>query len=345
MMKRKNGRPSSCEPCRIAKLRCDHTRPVCGRCSRKGKPNGCVYHPAPLTHAKRADTDSHGVESRRDLITTITHKNTLLAGQWKRYRVAATVGESSNKLSTPSTSSTGLGPQASIGFLGSTSYWADFDENDRASPRTAVAWSTKAGSTPAPESETANFSDHGQVESGAQILALLFEDVSLYETIIRRQLDSSCIWVLGWPIIAAMFNSIDRLRGNLSLSKTVQTPADLTALSQTLFENSRRLTQTWEESTTMAEFIEATFPRWEMIGLLFAAIGTAVATLPKGHDIIQYDESTIVDADKLARMCADIVEICLGFCNTGVVTDGLSWLLLQQLMLLTHVYGDRGMYE
>lgn len=117
MMKRKNGRPSSCEPCRIAKLRCDHTRPVCGRCSRKGQPNSCVYHPAPLTHAKRASTGLNSVEIRRDLITTPICRSTLLASQWNRYRVtAAAVSESSNKLSPPSVSSTGLGQPTSIGF-------------------------------------------------------------------------------------------------------------------------------------------------------------------------------------------------------------------------------------
>lgn len=344
MLRRKNGRPSSCEPCRIAKLRCDHTRPVCGRCARKRDPNACVYHPAPLTHAKRADTDSSPAESRRDSITTTIHKNTSLAGQWKRYRVAAAVSESSSKVSPASVSSTGLASQAPTGFLGSTSYWADFDENDRPSPRTPMAWSTKAsGSAPSPESQNQNLPDHGQVESGAQILALLFEDVPLFETIIKRQLDNSCIWILGWPIMAELFNSIDSLGDNSSLSKSVRTAADLTALSRTLFDNSRCLTQT-SQSTTMVEFVEATFARWETIGLLFAAIGTAAATLPKGHNPIQLDESTVVDADKLARVCSDVSEICLGFCNIGVVTDGLCWLLFQQLTLLNHIYGDRGMY-
>lgn len=34
------------------KLKCDHALPTCGRCSRRNKPEACIYHPAPLTKAR-----------------------------------------------------------------------------------------------------------------------------------------------------------------------------------------------------------------------------------------------------------------------------------------------------
>ncbi|KAE8345283.1 hypothetical protein BDV24DRAFT_125705 [Aspergillus arachidicola] len=46
---RRNGTLQSCEPCRKAKLRCDHARPVCGRCTTKKITAKCFYHPAPMT--------------------------------------------------------------------------------------------------------------------------------------------------------------------------------------------------------------------------------------------------------------------------------------------------------
>lgn len=46
---RKNGKLASCEPCRKAKVRCDHSRPTCARCRRRGLTSRCFYHPAPLT--------------------------------------------------------------------------------------------------------------------------------------------------------------------------------------------------------------------------------------------------------------------------------------------------------
>ncbi|KAJ5300953.1 uncharacterized protein N7443_005955 [Penicillium atrosanguineum] len=45
--RRHNGQPQACEPCRKAKIRCDHANPKCSRCVRRSL--DCVYHPAPLT--------------------------------------------------------------------------------------------------------------------------------------------------------------------------------------------------------------------------------------------------------------------------------------------------------
>lgn len=47
--RRRNGSQASCEPCRKGKVRCDHRRPACSRCTRRGNPSKCWYHPAPLT--------------------------------------------------------------------------------------------------------------------------------------------------------------------------------------------------------------------------------------------------------------------------------------------------------
>lgn len=51
---RRNGTHASCEPCRIGKIRCDHQRPVCGRCQRRGMVSKCYVHPNPLTKSQRS---------------------------------------------------------------------------------------------------------------------------------------------------------------------------------------------------------------------------------------------------------------------------------------------------
>ncbi|OQE27975.1 hypothetical protein PENFLA_c005G04232 [Penicillium flavigenum] len=53
--KRHNGQPQACEPCRKAKVRCDHTSPKCSRCVLRSL--DCIYHPAPMT--KRRPPISH----------------------------------------------------------------------------------------------------------------------------------------------------------------------------------------------------------------------------------------------------------------------------------------------
>lgn len=47
--RRRNGSQASCEPCRKGKLRCDHQKPTCATCHRRGRESRCFYHPAPLT--------------------------------------------------------------------------------------------------------------------------------------------------------------------------------------------------------------------------------------------------------------------------------------------------------
>lgn len=47
--RRRNRSLASCEPCRKGKIRCDHGKPICASCQRRGLHSQCWYHPAPLT--------------------------------------------------------------------------------------------------------------------------------------------------------------------------------------------------------------------------------------------------------------------------------------------------------
>lgn len=52
--RRLNGRLAACDTCRARKVACDHTRPVCNRCRRKGRGSDCVYsEPEPRPSASR----------------------------------------------------------------------------------------------------------------------------------------------------------------------------------------------------------------------------------------------------------------------------------------------------
>ncbi|KAF2646414.1 hypothetical protein P280DRAFT_544778 [Massarina eburnea CBS 473.64] len=54
---RRNGKPASCEPCRLNKTKCDHAYPKCDRCVQRGIVDKCFYHPAPLTKQRTADNE------------------------------------------------------------------------------------------------------------------------------------------------------------------------------------------------------------------------------------------------------------------------------------------------
>lgn len=53
LLSRRNGKAASCEPCRKAKIRCDHQKP-CSRCQQRGLSAKCIFHPAPLTRPRRS---------------------------------------------------------------------------------------------------------------------------------------------------------------------------------------------------------------------------------------------------------------------------------------------------
>lgn len=42
-LRRLNGRLQACEPCRLRKVACDHTQPVCNRCRKRRQDDDCVY--------------------------------------------------------------------------------------------------------------------------------------------------------------------------------------------------------------------------------------------------------------------------------------------------------------
>ena len=43
LLRRRNGRPQACDPCRSRKVSCDHAQPVCLRCQRRKQQQQCVY--------------------------------------------------------------------------------------------------------------------------------------------------------------------------------------------------------------------------------------------------------------------------------------------------------------
>ncbi|KAE8375021.1 hypothetical protein BDV26DRAFT_25387 [Aspergillus bertholletiae] len=62
---RKNGRLTSCEPCRISKIGCDHRRPICTRCETRRLSKKCYYHPAPMTKPRKVSASEHDGTLRR----------------------------------------------------------------------------------------------------------------------------------------------------------------------------------------------------------------------------------------------------------------------------------------
>lgn len=58
LLSRRNGRPVACVPCRARKVACDHHRPICHRCRRRGQKSLCRYPEATVVQAAHeSDSD------------------------------------------------------------------------------------------------------------------------------------------------------------------------------------------------------------------------------------------------------------------------------------------------
>ncbi|PKY08301.1 hypothetical protein P168DRAFT_262612 [Aspergillus campestris IBT 28561] len=86
---RRNRSLASCEPCRERKTRCDHGKPVCASCQRRGLGSRCYYHPSPLTKNRSAQRLTMPTPPRSHLATPSSRKKSAKSCQSHPRRSAA----------------------------------------------------------------------------------------------------------------------------------------------------------------------------------------------------------------------------------------------------------------
>lgn len=163
-MRRHNGLLSLCEPCRRPKLRYDHNVPTCGRCRRICKAAACVYR----QNLKRGP--SLTTEIAR---TTSPTLRAVVQSSGSRPRASHTLRDRyiehwSHRLALNST------PR----FLGLTSFSAVYSENEVSlKQHSSITPLRLPGLSP---SDAVYTVDDRQVQLGAELLSVLFENFELY---------------------------------------------------------------------------------------------------------------------------------------------------------------------
>ncbi|KAI1505176.1 hypothetical protein F5X99DRAFT_416250 [Biscogniauxia marginata] len=111
VLRRPNGRPQACEPCRRRKIACDHRQPICNRCIKRRKGEDCVYL---IASPVRITTTRTPLPSPISSISPSAHRISLSSPQLAR-----------------GTSSEGQVPQSATarrGYLGFTSFCTVYEE-------------------------------------------------------------------------------------------------------------------------------------------------------------------------------------------------------------------------
>ncbi|BCS05655.1 hypothetical protein ALUC_10036A [Aspergillus luchuensis] len=334
---RSNGVPSSCEPCRKSKIRCDHAVP-CGRCRRRRKPALCVYQPAPMSkHPNRTDrssTDSISCGGGSNITTS-----TSISSAWTsplpppslvtpslppgRLRDGYLADCSHRSTSTPST-----------GVFGPTSYLSVLrdDVDDGSSSIALFAKSL--------QQNTSAIIDDSQIQLGAELLLILLDDFALYEHMATARFDH-CQGDLFPPSALRLILSSIRTMLHEAISDPANPLPFLLVLSRSIFTASSKPLVV-DPAITPTEYFSTMPNRWEIIGLVFAVIGSSACLLPQ-HDLAAYYPPNRPPLDKkgLAAVCVSASEICLRFFDyTGVISEQLCWATLEHASLLTLLYGD-----
>ncbi|KAF7547053.1 hypothetical protein G7046_g9132 [Stylonectria norvegica] len=126
LLRRLNGRPQACDPCRARKVACDHAQPICNRC-RKRKQNDCVY-------TVTADQAATSVRKRR---TTPSTRPSPPQNSHRPSVDVEVVGERATSPPAPERSTSGFDSStltrrpelpSDSGYLGFTSYSTVFQE-------------------------------------------------------------------------------------------------------------------------------------------------------------------------------------------------------------------------
>ena len=320
---RRNGKKSSCEPCRKSKLSCDHIRPICGRCRRRRVPESCVYHPAPMTNGQRSSPSStmasHSLEGEQNL-----HQVPTASASSRDYDASLSLLEDRVPDSSPPVP----------GFLGPTSYSAVFTEGQSHLSKEDGKLTNEINIRGWRSSLPPRW-DSGKIKEGAEVLSLLAE-VSKYKSILNRR-DEMCLSDYTHYIsdcIALIPATLKDSHGQ---------PWCLTTLSQNVFTRTSTpcLLEANMSLRDYPSFLMGENLCWETVGLMLSALGLSAVLRDEVNTYEELHSET--NWKDLAQRLLRAGDQCITFCEQyGHLKDTGVTLIMANFILHTQVYGDAG---
>ncbi|KAJ0415128.1 hypothetical protein BJY00DRAFT_327235 [Aspergillus carlsbadensis] len=300
-MYRRNGKPTSCEPCRLSKVRCNHVTPVCGRCQARGMSDRCFYHPAPLTRSttrfrpyRGQNNDSHA-PSRQSPQRGSIDRGCHLEKQQKR--------DEAEVVSSTSPS----------GYIGGSS---------------ALCLLPRFSPVPTPTPAHLENDTMFQLTSIIQLLKTLLTFSARLEQVLSEYFGGPRFTVIPRPLIMDPFSCLLR-----EFRKFHDPDAHLKAISERIQSNLRGRLSPLFGHLTPAEFYKSFLGeniRLEYVSLLFAISGVA------SH----YTQSPAHDTE-FANSMYTASKACIQICETyNQVNDLTIWARLMNVRLSSFLFGD-----
>ncbi|KAF2108947.1 hypothetical protein BDV96DRAFT_586262 [Lophiotrema nucula] len=345
-MLRRNGKPRSCEPCRISKIRCDHASPKCEKCQARGISDQCFYHPAPMTKPAGTPRKQPG-EARRRVVKPRMHSETRFTRDHEIFNALTTSPtalrmedvRTSNGWPTPpdSAARSVTNPQETgrAFYLGSTSYASVFAE-ERPIPDSMHEQPLESA-TPTVLSSRITGSRHCQIGGGHSIISKM-TPFSFFERSIRKYFEENKSSALVGPLV---MSALPQVRKDLER---------LQAIGSDQFSAYAEITR----STTAQLKVPASMPasefytlftgpnlRWETLGLvMILAAGNAQYTHPDDA-VFTLEDGRKLEKDALIEDMIHTTNDCISICQIhGAVNDIMVWLLYANMLVTSNFYGD-----
>lgn len=368
-MLRRNGTRSSCEPCRKAKVKCDHRSPFCQRCEARGISASCVYHPAPLTRSPAPGARrTHKLSTQQnqtgfgvlDLSGDRLSESALPSTQASfttplvlpanaasiaiHSRPPSSFGGGdiqwpatafSSDPSRQPTNAENAPKAASSGYYGSTSYYSVFNRVDHMP--TATTDSQLSGPTGDTLSAGIRDDEPGVSQSlqlGSWILQTL-QHISIIQSLVETYIRTSQVSPTASLIPLEAVETLQHLASG-----------DVHALAQKTTRNTQKPLHVppGMHASTFSTLFTGENLRWEFLGLVFAWAGLSLsmsmlnekgsATTPEG-----------MSKTSFARLLTACSDACITLCLQDPHTNDLfSWCLYENLILQTFQHGEASEY-
>jgi hypothetical protein len=207
--------------------------------------------------------------------------------------------------------------------MGSSSYLAVFDQTNESFdlPETEKTLDSAISTGPVLED---------LVRKGANVLFHL-RDLEMLNSLLQKWLSLGDGYVIFGPIYRIWMRDISEYLG--PVLGQVTSPDELLNMSLMLWQNTRMPVESNGE-TTAREWARRTsgqYLRWEVVGLLFSAIGIVSGSLSNRDTIFVSYQGSVKDRPTLVRMMLDLVGHCIDFCKVSMSHNDLYACLLVSL--------------
>ncbi|KAG4024977.1 hypothetical protein MFRU_076g00240 [Monilinia fructicola] len=333
--RRRNGKQQACEPCRKAKIACDHSLPVCERCKRRKASAKCIYLTAPMTRRPPPAYSNTGTEHEHNSLSI----------------PAPTPSSSSTPKSSnfsDSRTPTELGRIQSGGFFGPTNFSAVFEEN-RDNIGNDIQISNDSSVLPSYDSLQAHnflmlprntFGGSPRIQLGIKILQQL-PDQHTCDYLLRWYLEKAgeCNPHIPRKASVHIAHSLWSMWG-----KELREPRhleEIERISTHLCKNSEHPLQEVDDYQPWLECITGANMRWESVGFVFAALCQSVLSLSERDPFFTIQNGQRKDRKYFAMELKDCLQACITLSNyMDYINIVMVGLLTKNLIISTVIMGD-----